>query len=181
MIKKNCLRFFAMIIVLLLAGCQSGNDSNTKKDFNIQLFSGKWYVTEVVPVEIATPSTYSGFDENGVFRGQDLIDNIVGQEIFFGEDYIESRGEKCQLVEQYKFQNVPILSDDTIIGCTSAKTLGITGNNVSVVHFAIAQGDISQEGNRDFTSLNQLYLKDSNTIYSSVSGHLTFKLEREKP
>lgn len=148
------------------------------KEFYRQLFFGKWKIINIVPIEITIPSTYSGFDENNNFHGQDLIDNIVGQEIFFGGDYVENHGVKYELSEGYKTYSVPLLSEDTIIGCTSAKTLGITGGYFSIVFFEIVYKGKGEEGICDFTSLNQLYLKDLNTIYASIDGCLTFELQR---
>ncbi|MDR1505199.1 MAG: hypothetical protein LBT43_22350 [Prevotella sp.] len=151
------------------------------KEFYCQLIFGKWKVIDVVPVEINVPSNYSGFDSNDNFRGQDLIDNIVGQEIFFGGDYVKNKGVKYELAEGYKTYSLPLLSDDTIIGCNSAGTLGITGDYCSIVFFTIPHENRNEEGKRDFTSFNQLYLKDLNTIYASINGCFTFELERESP
>lgn len=169
------------MVCLLASSCNDINrqEHSYDKELYCQLFLGKWKVTDIAPVEIATPSVYSGFDENNHFRGQDLIDNIVGQELFFGEDYIENRGIKYKLASAYKTYSVA-LSEDMIIGCTTAKSLGIVGNYVSVVYFSIRAAK-KEAGQRDFTNLNQLYLKDSETIYASVNGYLTFQLERENP
>jgi len=119
-----------------------------------------------------------GFDSNDNFRGQDLTDNILGQELFFGGDYIENQGKTYKLAESYVTYSVPLLSGDTIIGSASAETLGISGEYFSIVFFSIIPEEIHGEGNRNFTSLNQLYIKDINTIYASVNGYLTFKLIR---
>ena len=73
--------------------------------------------------------------------------------------------------------SVPLLSGDTIIGSAFAETLGISGEYFSIVFFSIIPEEIHGEGNRNFTSLNQLYIKDINTIYASVNGCL-FKLVR---
>ncbi len=75
----------------------------------------------MMSTEMNVPSTYSGFDENDNFRGQDLIDNIVGQEIFFGGDYIENQGIVYEIAEGYTTYGLPIFSEDTIIGCITFK------------------------------------------------------------
>lgn len=128
---------------------------------------------DVAKVEVATPSIYSGFDEDDHFRGQDFIDQILGQELFFGDDYIENQDTQYALTEGYETYCIPLPSEETMIGCTSAGSLEITGDYYSVVYFAL-----KQDGKKDFTTLDRLYLKDVNTMYASVNGYLTFKLER---
>jgi hypothetical protein len=154
---------------------------DSDNEFYHQMFFGRWKVIDMMPVEINVPSTYSGFDENDIFRGQDLIDNIVGQEIFFGGDYIENQGIVYELTEGYTTYGLPLFSEDTIIGCNTAKELGITGDYFSIVFFSVSDEEKKEEGKRNFASLNQLYLKDINTIYASVDGCITFKLQREEP
>jgi len=158
----------------------NADKSPAEIEFDYQLFLGKWKVTDMIPIETVIPSIFSGFDENDNLRGQDLIDNILGQEIFFGRDYIENQGKIYKISEKYKIDKILILSEDMIIGSTSAKTLDITGEFFYVVYFSLPSMYIKKEGNRDFTSLNQLYLKDTNTIYASVGGFLTFELKREE-
>ena len=146
------------------------------KEFYYQFFFGKWKVIEMITIDVSIPSIYMGFDENDNIRGQDLIDNIIGQELYFGADYIANKGIEYKLEKGYKTYSVPLLNQNTIIGCNYAKSLGINGDYFSIVFFSLGIG--KKEGSRDFTSLNQLYLKDINTIYASVNGCMTFLLKR---
>ena len=179
--KKNIIICILSVIILILSFLNFNdfdNNSNVKEDITEKLFYGNWRVLDYMPVETVTPSAYSGFDADDNFRGQDLIDNIVGQEIFFGVGYIENQGKRYELSDDYIIQIIPIISDDMIIGSASAKTLDITGEYFSMVFFTILSENKSVEGIRDFRTLNQLYIKDINTIYASVNGFLTFELSR---
>ena len=141
----------------------------TKDDIELhhQVFFGKWKVVCMVPIEMSIPSVYSGFDKNNNFRGQDLMDNI------------ENKGEKYELKEGYKTFSVPIVSENTSVGSSSVKSLGITGGCLSIVFFEMINEGGNIEGKRGVPTVNQLYIKDSNTIYASINGYIIFKLERQ--
>jgi hypothetical protein len=50
-------------------------------------------ITECIASDIPIPSSYSGFDEDGNFRGPD-IEKTIGEEIEFDDDYAIYSGEK---------------------------------------------------------------------------------------
>jgi len=144
--------------------------------FYQQIFLGEWLIHDMVPVEFSVPSIYSGFDVNNNFKGQDLLDNIVGQVIFFGGDYVENNGVVYNLEKNYETYCVAITSDDTRIGSNTAGTLGFDNSILPIVFYTIS--DKKDMGERNITNLNQLYIKDANTIYASIDGCVTFMLKR---
>lgn len=146
-----------------------------------QIFYGKWEITDYVSADIPLPSAYSGFDENGKFRGPDVT-SVIGKEIIFGENYAEYSGKKYQFVYGPETYTHALQSDEDQIGYNYARSLGITGNYYSIVYFLlpnnyqVAKND-NYESEMRIDDLCFLYIKDNKTIYAS-NGIITYMLKR---
>jgi len=151
----------------------------------LQLFFGKWEITNyLIPSSGQLPRSYSKFDENGSYAGWDLnrINRIIGEEIFFEEDYAEYLGTKHFYAYKPETFSRALLCDEQSIGWYTAKELGIEGNYYSVIYFLLPENcwitgfeNIVREVRID--DLFLLYLKDNETIYAS-DGNIMYQLER---
>ena len=147
---------------------------------NRPLFYGTWKIVELIPAEIPQPSSVSGFNEEGEFRGPD-VKAILGEEITFALNYAEYEGENYEYVCRPRTYSHP-LSEDTQIAYNYAKKLGITGNYYSEVYFLLPGYDKVRVLNEPkvikISDLRELYLKDEDTMYAHAYGGILYKLER---
>lgn len=147
------------------------------------LFYGKWKIVEVVPATFSQPSYISGFyqDESGniVFRGPDTS-SIIGKEITFEFDYVESEGERHDYLSRPRTYTFP-LSEDKKLMYNTASELRITGNYYSVVNFLLVghdERDPEEPKVVRIQDIRSLYLKDKDTMYADAYYGITYKLER---
>jgi hypothetical protein len=146
------------------------------------MYCGKWKIIDLIGPDFALPSSYSGFLEDGTFRGKDHT-TILGTEITFTEDYAEYLGERHYFVYGPITYSHPLFSEDDHVGYYYAKTLGLNGDYYSVVHFALPDSYLAKRP--DSNKLHQyyvedftyLYLKDNDTMYAADDA-LLFLLER---
>ncbi|MCL2655155.1 MAG: hypothetical protein FWD65_05575 [Coriobacteriia bacterium] len=150
-----------------------------------QIFYGTWKIVSWVPAQFNMPSSLSGFDENGNFRGPDP-DSLLGETIEFQENSVIYSGKKHPYAfGPYTFA-LPLLSGNDQIGYSYAKTLGLTGGTYSTVLYATSDNwEMSNApafaGRKmHLWDLNQLYIKDRNTIYATGGG-LSYLLKRIAP
>lgn len=146
-----------------------------------QLFYGKWRIVDYVPSDLSLPTSYSGFDEEGNFKGPDVT-NIIGEEITFEENYAEFSGNKYQFAYGPETYTHALQSEQDQIGYNYAKSLGITGNYYSIVYFLLPN-NYQVSKNAEYVheiridDLCFLYIKDNETIYAS-NGIITYLLKR---
>lgn len=146
-----------------------------------QLFYGKWKIVDYIPADLSLPSTYSGLDEAGDLKGPDVT-KIIGKEIFFEENYAEYQGNKYQFAYGPVTYTHALQSEQEQIGYNYAKSLGITGEYYSIVHFLLPdnyQVDQSAKYVHEIRidDLCYLYIKDNETIYAS-NGLITYLLKK---
>ncbi len=146
-----------------------------------QLFYGKWKIVDYMPADLSLPSTYSGLDEAGNLKGPDVT-KIIGKEISFEENYAEYQGNKYQFAYGPVTYTHALQSEQEQIGYNYAKSLGITGEYYSIVHFLLPD---NYQVNQDEKYIHEirmddlcyLYIKDNETIYAS-NGIITYLLKR---
>lgn len=146
-----------------------------------QLFHGKWKIEKQIGSDLALPSRYSGFNDDGSFRGPDT-EKIIGKELIFSEDYVEYLGKKHSYAYGPFTYTHALFSENDEIGYNYAKTLGITGEYYSIVYFLLPN---NYQVNSNQNHINELriddirllYLKDNDTIYAS-DGVITYLLKR---
>ncbi|MDW2798268.1 hypothetical protein RZO55_11860 [Clostridium boliviensis] len=146
-----------------------------------QLFYGKWKIVDYIPADLSLPTTYSGFDEDGNFKGPDVT-NVIGEEITFEENYAEFSGNKHQFVYGPETYTHALQSDQEQIGYNYAKSLGIKGEYYSIVYFLLPDNYQVDQSTKyihqiRIDDLCYLYIKDNETIYAS-NGIITYLLKR---
>lgn len=167
----------------IMSGSEKVDEYELKNDISYnQLFYGKWKIVDYVSADIPLPSSYSGFDEKGEFRGPDVT-TIIGEEIIFGEDYAEYSGKKYQFVYGPETYTHALQSEEDLIGYNYARSLGITGNYYSIVYFLLPDNYQVARNKKYMHELRIddlcfLFIKDNETIYAS-NGIITYLLKRQ--
>ncbi|WP_143320595.1 hypothetical protein [Clostridium sp. HBUAS56010] len=146
-----------------------------------QLFIGKWKIVDSVSSDLSLPSSYSGFDKEGNFRGPDIT-SIIGEEIIFDVDKVEFSGNKYQYAYGPETYTHALRSEEEQIGYNYAGSLGITGEYYSIIYFLLPNNYQVKRNQKYVRKLRIddlcfLYIKDNETIYAS-DGTITYLLKR---
>ena len=145
-----------------------------------QLFFGKWKIVELLPTDFDQPSSISGINADGSFRGPDAS-TVLGMEITFTISYVEYLGEEHKYVERPRTFSYSLPNKDNRIGYHYPSTLEISGEYYSIVCFGLPERDRTRKDEPNeirIDDLTTLYLKDKNTIFASTYGGITYRLAR---